>query len=386
MGVQNFLEEEVYEPTEGMPSRIPTLLANGLSQEQQPTSDPTAPKFGEPGFWKGKPNPRKGTPRARVTPIDEEYLLFLANFTGASAEALSMIRERSETNLNTDVGGLPTVKATENRMRKLKKLDAVFSVRHAGTGITSYSLSPNGFGYLRSSGYDLDHGDTLKDVALERLNHYKNIAQVAAMFAGGLFEDSLGIGPVPVENLIPEKRMRQAAAPIKAELKKARTAGLTGDFGPRREQELKDAIQAVRAGLPWSEMVMAYPAVLTLGLASTAGKKFKGAYEPDLAVILDANRTDARAKNLLVEIELSRKSEAAYHAIFKTLDEETKRPLAYSTAVFMVMSEAVANRMKKINREGKYNLIESGRLKILPITHRDGTPIQVATRVSHGGN
>jgi hypothetical protein len=370
----------------GLP--IATVLAPEQALPTITNTTVAAPKFGEPGFRKGAVNPRKGTPRARITSIDLTYLLFLANFTGASAEALSMIREGDETNLGTSSGGLPTIKATENRMRKLKKLGAVFSERHAGTGVTSYSLTADGFGYLRSAGFEIDHGDMLRDTSLERLNHYEKIAQVAAMFASpaGLFEDSLGIAPVPVWNLMPEKAMRQASAPVKAEMKALRVSGQPGDFGPRRELELKKLVQAANQGTPWSNVVRAFPVVLTLALAETAGKKFRGVYEPDLAVLLDDQRTGSRARNLLVEVELSRKSETAYHAIFETLAAEFKLPLVYSTAVYMVASEAVANRLIKVNREGNHGLIESGRLKIIYITHRDGTPVQVSKRISYGDN
>jgi hypothetical protein len=369
---------------------IPTAIA--LAPETAlPTMTATpeaAPKFGEPGFRKGANNPRKGTPRARVTAIDLTYLLFLATFTGASAEALSMIREGDETNLGTATGGLPTIKATENRMRKLKKLGAVFSVRHAGTGVTSYSLTADGFGYLRSAGFEIDHGDTLRDTSLERLNHYEKIAHVAAMFASpaGLFEDSLGIGPVPLWGLVSEKAMRQSSAPIKAELKQLREAGQSGDFGPRREVEVQKLITAFKQGKPWESAVRECPAVLTLGLAETAGRKFRGVYEPDLAVVPDAKRTGTRAHNLLVEVELSRKSETAYHAILTTIDAETKRQEVYSRAVYMVTSEAVANRLIKVDREGKFGLIASGRLAIVYITHRDGTPVQVTKRITYGDN
>lgn len=384
MAVMNFLDEDEFETIEQTPKTTHDLPSH--DDEGEPYyAEPTAPKFGEPGFGKGKSNPRKGTPRARVTAIDEHYMLFLLNLTGASAEALSMIRDRDETNLNTEVGGMPTVKAVENRMRKLKKLGMVFSERHRGTGVTSYSLTLDGIDHLTGAGYDTDHADTLIGATLERLNHYKQIAQVGAMFAAGLFEDSLGVGPVPIENLVSEKAMRRASAPIKAELKKLRDDGQPGDWEPRRKVMLQRAFQAADRSGDWKQFVRSNPALLTLPLSDAAGKKFKGVYEPDIAVILDDSRTGRRAENLLVEIELSRKSEAAYHAILQSINAETKTPLVYPRAVFMVVGELVANRLRKVNAEGRYGLIESGRIQILPITFRDGTPMPAPTRITVGG-
>lgn len=385
MAVHNFLEEEEFETTASLPTSVPNFMVDeddyGL-----PNAELVAPRFGEPGFHKGGKNPRRGTPRARATEIDDCYLAFLLSFTGATSEALSMIRERAASNLDTEVGGMPTVRAVENRMRKLKKLGLVFTVRSRATGITSYSLTADGISYLASLGYESEHGDTLEGKTLERLNHYKNIAQVAAMAIGGLFQDTLGVGPVALTDLISERQMRAASAPIKAELKKLRDEHKTGDFAPRREEELQRAYHEADKHGTWSEMVRGNPLLLTLPLAETAGKKFRGVYEPDLAMILDARRTNNRARNLLVEVELSRKSEAAYHAIFETIKSETERPFSYAGAAFMVVGDLVANRLRKVNLEGKYGLIESGRVKILPITHRDGTPLAVAGRIIVGGN
>lgn len=385
MAVQNFLETEDYETIPLAQSSVPDFLEDEF-EDVQAAVVTHAPKFGEPGFNKGGTNRRKGTPRARATEVDDHYLLFLLNFTGATSEALSMIRERSETNLETEVGGMPSIKAIENRMRKLRKLGLVFSVRNRATGLTSFSLTPEGVSYLKGMGYDTEHGDTLIDKTPERLNHYKNIAQVAAMFIAGLMQDSLGVGPVSLDDLISERQMRGASAPVKAELKKLRDEGKSGDFGPRREQELARAYAVAQKSGDWTELVRSNPLLFTLPLAESAGRKFRGAYEPDLAVVLDAARSNNRAKNMLVEVELSRKSETAYHAILQSLKEETARPFTYAGSVFMVMGDLVANRLKKVNREGEYGLIESGRLKILPIAHRDGTPLAAAGRITVGGN
>lgn len=376
MAVQNFLEEEEYE--------TPNLSAN-YNDSGAHTSEPEGPKFGEPGFNKGGPNRRKGTPRARATEVDDHYLLFLLSFTGATAEALSMIRERQETNMDTNAGGMPTIKATENRMRKLRKLGLVFSVTNRATGVTSYSLTPFGISHLADKGYEVEHGDTLEGKAPERVNHYKNIAQVAAMFIGGFFLDTLGIPPVRLDDLISERQMRGASAPFKAELKKLRDEKKPGDWAPRRLLELQRALKVASDQKSWPQMVRSNPMLLTLPLSDSAGKKFRGVYETDMAVILDDTRTGAAAKNWLVEVELSRKSEAAYHAIFKSLAKEFERPLTYSGAVFMVIGDLVANRLKKVNADGNYGLIESGKIKILPITHRDNTPLATAKRITIGG-
>lgn len=355
------------------------LPTNDIQEPTLPT-----PSFGEPGFRQGEPKPRKGTPRARITEEDAVFLRFLGMFPGADAEALSLLRNSKPTNLNPIPKGLLSVRGAEAILRKLHKLGAVERFRHAGTGITSYGLTRDGFGYARGYGHELEHGATLNGISLERLSHYRMIAQVAALFISpaGYFEDSLGVNAVSMDQLITEHAMRGAYEPVKLGLQNRKKEGKSSDFGTWRKAKLDAVITSVREGkLRTADMVEANPVLLTLGVPRVEGVKAKAIYQPDLAINLDQTRTGGRSNNLLVEVELTRKSFEAYDSILRTIKAETERPFVYSRAVYFTVGNSVENLLRKVDAAGDYGLFASGRLSVLPITHRDGTPVQLNRRV-----
>ncbi|MGO2188044.1 MAG: hypothetical protein ACTH4Y_07330 [Microbacterium gubbeenense] len=368
-------------------ANIPNFLEEEDYDEQPPAAEmteTTAPKFGEPGFGKGKSNPRKGTPRARITEADSSFLRFAGMFPCADAEAFSMLRNSQATNLNPVPGGLLSIRGAEAILRKLHRLEAIDRFRHAGTGITSYGLSRNGFGYARGYGHALEHGATMNGISLERLSHYRLIAHVAALFASpaGFFEDSLGVGPVSLDQVITEHAMRGAFDPVKQGLDQRRKEGKTSDFGAWRKTKLSQAIEAMKAGkLAPADLIEAHPVLLTLGMPKIEGVKGKAIYQPDLAINLDQSRTGAKSNSLLVEIELTRKSFEAYDAILRTIKAETDQPYVYSRAVYFTIGNSVGNLLRKVDAAGDYGLFASGRLTVLPITHRDGTPVQLSRRI-----
>lgn len=138
----------------------------------------------------------------------------------------------------------------------------------------------------------------------------------------------------------------------------------------------------MRAGkLAPADLIEAHPVLLTLGMPRVEGIKGKAVYQPDLAINLDQNRTAAKSSNLLVEIELTRKSFEAYDAILRTIKAETDRPYVYARAVYFTIGKSVENLLRKVDTAGDYGLFASGRLIVLPITHRDGTPVQLNRRV-----
>lgn len=355
---------------------IPT---NTLQEQQLP-----APTFGEPGFRQGEPKPRRGTPRARITEEDALFLRFLGMFPGADSEALSMLRNSKATNLNPTPKGLLSVRGAEAILRKLHKLGAVERFRHAGTGITSYGLTKDGFGYARGYGHELEHGATLNGISLERLTHYRMIAQVAALFSSpaGYFEDNLKINPLSIDSLITEHAMRGAYEPVKLGLQTRKKEGKSADFGTWRKVKLDAVISAIKEGkLRTTDMIDAHPVLLTIGMPKVEGIKTKAIYQPDLALNLDQKRTGGRSNNLLVEVELTRKSFESYDSILRTIKAETDRPFVYSRAVYFTIGNSVETLLRKVDTAGEYGLFSSGRLIVLPITHRDGTPVQLNRRV-----
>lgn len=340
-----------------------------------------------------KKTKRVGPFRGYVTEGNAHYLAFAGRFTGADAEAFSILMNR-QPNTFTAENRLPSIGGTEKRLRKLVKLDALARVRDAVARQSIYSLTPAGSSYAQEFGYDMRHTTSLDRKAKSRLRHYRLIAHVAAQLHSpeGVFKESLGIGPVPLRNIIPEQEM---IAPYKTIERLLRTqAGKTGtaDFGTWRREALKAVVTKVKEGkIGWQDMVEMQPALLTVGHPRREGSILKQVHQPDLAVVLDDERADARAKNLLVEVELSKKSWEDYNAIFATLKAELDRPYIYSRAVYFTVGNEIPNILKKVDAAGEYNLIRDGKLVILPIVDRYGVKLadkstEYNPRVVIGGN
>lgn len=335
----------------------------------------------------------RGAYRGRVTAGNAHYLSFVGKFTGADLEAFSVLRNR-EPNKFTDDEGLPSLGGTDKRLRKLVKLGALDRVRDPAVGKNIYGLSQAGSSYAEEFGYDMSHTASLHGKAKSRLRHYRLIAHVAAQFHSpeGFFKDTLGINPVPLDNLIPEQEMIAPYKKIEKQLRIQAGKDGTADFGKWRVEQLKAALQKVKADeLHWSDLVEAYPILLTVGHPQREGSKLKQVHQCDMAVILENERTDARSKNLLVEVELHKKSWEDYDRILATLKAELDKPYIYSRAVYFTVGNEVPNRLKKVDASGAYNLISDGKLVILPILDRDGVEVgtkstEYNSRVMIGGN
>lgn len=367
-------------------STIPNFLEEENYEDNQPEKTPA---FGEPGYRKGQPNPRKGTPRARITDLDARLLAFIGHFPGADTEALSMLNVAQPTGFGNASGSITSITTTERRLAKLKKLGAVDRHRQPTTGAQCYSLTSAGFSAARDYGYNMDHGRSLNGIAESRLTHYRMIALVAAQLASpaGFFRKSLGLEPVEIEQLISENAMRAAYEPVKAQLQAAKKEGKSADFGKWRVEKLASTLGTIKENrLAWSDLIEAFPVLLTLGQPQRDSTKAKPVHQPDLAVNLDGARADHWAKNLLVEIELSRKDWDEYERILATFAAELAKPFVYRKVVYFTIGTQVATQLKKIDEACGYNLISSGKLVILPLTHRDGSLVAQKKRITLGGN
>lgn len=324
---------------------------------------------------------------ARVTEGNARLLAFAGMFPGADSEAFSVLSNRQETKLSPG-GMLPTVKGTEKRLRKLEALGTLGKYKNPLTNQTHYSLTKQGFAAAWSFGYGLKHGATLNGASRERATHYQMIAHVAAQFASpeGFFRESLGIEPVALYDLISEHAMRGSFEPVKEKLKAWKKKGESGDFGRWREAAMIYAIQKMTdKKIHPSDLVESNPALLTIGQPQREGTKLKAVYQPDLAVMLDHDRTDARSKNLLVEVELSKKSWEEYNSILATIARELDHEVIYSRAVYFTVGTQVETLLRKVDRAGGYNLFSTGKLLVLPILHRDRSPVSFSKRITIGG-
>ncbi|PPF51983.1 hypothetical protein C5C20_01115 [Rathayibacter rathayi] len=280
---------------------------------------------------------------------------------------------------------MPSLRGTEKKIAKLSSLGVIGRHKNTATKRTVYSLTREGFISIYSFGYNMEDSASLHRVSQNRANHYQMIAHVAAQFISpmGFFRDSLGIEPVPIEHLFSEHQMRRAYEQTEAQLKARAAKGESGDFGRWRSAALNHLVKLVEARrIEWSDVVESMPSVLTIGMPEVEEDKTKPVHQPDLAVVLDADRTGPDAQNLLVEVELNKKSWAAYEKILQTYKDELDLSLVYSRVVYFTIGTQVETLLRKVDKKIKTGLFDSGRLVVLPITHRDGSPVRFEKRIS----
>lgn len=329
---------------------------------------------------------------AHITEGNARLVAFAGAFPAADAEAFSMLSNRQETRFAPG-GELTSIQGTKQRLAKIVRVGALKKTSNVATKVQHYGITDAGIGAAWSFGYALEKPDRIDNLSKSRLTHYQMIAHVAALFASprGYFRRSLGIEPVPLDDLISEKMMRNSFDAVKRNLKEELEADASadhrGDFGRWRDDIIQSAIQAVADGrLQWNEIVEARPALLTLGAPQRGDTKLKAVHQPDLAVVLDGDRTGPQGKNKLVEIEISKKSWEEYDAIFATVAAELEEGSIYDQALWFTHGTQIPSLLRRVNTLGSYGLIESGRIKILPLLHRDGTPFSFENRVKIGGN
>lgn len=323
-----------------------------------------------------------GTPRGRVTARNARLLAFIGMFPGADAETLSILNVTEPSHFSAG-GNLQAVESTKQYLRKLYNLKAVDKFRDASTGITSYGLTELGVAYAREFDYDLTHKASLDGISLERLKHYRMIAHVAAQFAspGEFFTESLGVEPVELEQLISEHEMRAAFTPVQRQLSENKKKGKSNDYGKLRIDLLRSALEDAQAGrIALSDLLQAQPVLYTIGFPRREASKLKYVHQPDLVINLDANR-ERKAQNILVEVELSKKSWNEYDSILATLKAELDKPYVYARAVYFTIGSGVETLLRKVDTAVDYGLFSSGKLTVLPICDRDGEPLQANNRV-----
>lgn len=340
------------------------------------------PKLNEPKTAEKPKSVRLGTPRGRVTASNARLLAFTGMFPGVDSQALSVLNMSQPSRISAG-GELMTVRGTEQYIRKLYNLDALEKFRDAVSGVTSYGLSKLGIAYANEFDYDLTHAASLDGISLERLKHYRMIAHVAAQFASpeGFFAESLGVEPVELEQLISEHEMRAAFTPVQRQLTENKKQGKSNDYGKLRIELLQRALRDVQEGrIEWSNLLEAHPVLYTIGYPRREGSKLKYVHQPDLVINLDQDRKQ-KAQNILVEIELNKKSWEAYDAILATLKSELDKPYVYARAVYFTIGSGVETLLRKVDAAGDYGLFSSGKLTVLPICDRNGDPLRPSNRV-----
>lgn len=356
---------------------LPTLIDTALPEATESSAAP-APKHRRKASTHGNAG-------ERITEKNAEMLAFAAAFPAADHEAFSVLSFRDHTHFAPG-GELPSVGGTDVRLAKLVRLGALQKFRNHSTKTTHFGITKHGVGAAWSFGYPMEHVDYMAGLSLKRLNHYRFIAHVAAQLISpeGFFRDSLGIEPVALSSLVSEKMMRATYSPVREMLKKKAGEEGIADFGRWRNAMLASADKAAGEGrIRWSDIVESKPALLTIGSPQREGSKLKAVHQPDIAVLRDSERASRTARNILVEVELSKKSWADYDAILATLKRELEHGFIYERAVYFTVGTQISSLLKRVDASG-HNLIRDGNLTILPILDRNGVPIKINNRVPLG--
>lgn len=358
------------------------------------------PKFGEKGYRKGLPNPRRGTPRARVTAGNAIYLAFGAQFPGADAEAYSMLTYTKPSPVSAG-GTLPTIRGTELRLEKLRNLGVMESYRRDGSKVVHWGVTDKGvaaareFGYLQNENAPTRTG--IRGISYERLNHFRFIAHVAAQFVSpeGFFAGtnekyaagkSVRVTPMRLDDLLSEGEIRRDQKPVADMLAAAKKANKgDGDFGAWRKNTIDQALVEVRNGeLSMGDLVQRYPAIRTLGQPQSfdPNQQVISTHWPDLVVDRERFRRGNEGPSLGIEIELHVKSWTGYEQFLRTLVNEWANPAGYyERFIYFTLNDQVETLMRKVDAKYGFNLFGSGRLSVVRLFDRDGDLINLKRRI-----
>lgn len=309
--------------------------------------------------------------RQTITEKDALYLGFLGKFPGADAEALSYLRKTEQNPFGNPAGHLTKPSGVTKRMQKLTSLKAATRYRNPITGKVHYGITELGHEAAIYWGYDFPVVRGLDGLALSRLEHYRKIALVAAQFMSpaAIYQDSLGVAPVEMRQLVSENEMRNAYEATRTYLRKERDSGRgSDDFASYRRtltRNLLEGSQDVRT------MTAEHPCLYTVATEDNPSSKMKPIHQPDLAINLDlTERQTDKATNILVEVELSQKSPEEYGKILRTLKHDIRKGSVYGRVIYFVGTRAIENALRSADAREQTNFIDSGRMSIVRITGR----------------
>ncbi|KAB1652106.1 hypothetical protein F8O01_17295 [Pseudoclavibacter chungangensis] len=353
------------------------LLDESPEEIQTPLAQPTPVNVAA----KTMPTKRR---QPEISPGNLELMAFLAKFPGATLEAMSMLQVR-QANPFHKAGTLRAIGGVEATLKKLRRMGILTWHRDPAAQENYYSITSEGLEILGSTGYDTAPIATLQGVAKTRAAHFSAIAQVAAQLysPAGFFKNLLGIAPLSLDALVSEKEMRSAFEPVKSALREAKKKGQPSEFGPLRTATMEARFEQVAQGqMALGDVLEAEPMLWTLGFKPYENSILKPIHQPDLAARIPSNGDEIRSANLLIEVELSKKSWQEYESILATLAAELREGLTYGRAIYFTIGTQIPTLLKKVDAAGNHGLISSGKLLILPLKHRDGTPYAENRRIN----
>ena len=128
---------------------------------------------------------------------------------------------------------------------------------------------------------------------------------------------------------------------------------------------------------------MSSPSLLTVGHPKTHDERLKDCHQPDIAVV-PAGRTTPRSENILVEVELSRKSWQEYTEILATFAEEFNNPFVYNRGIYFTTIPQLNKILRAVDQQNGFGLFDKGQLLVLPLVDRDGKKIDPKAKIYIG--
>lgn len=322
--------------------------------------------------------------KARITDRDVEYLEFLGNFPAATAEILSIVYTRRATRFN-EADTITSLDTIYKRLDKMKKLGVVEFYRNPISGEKHYSITKYGLQMMGVLGYDTTGMSRLDGLSLERLNHTTQIARAAAtLISPKKFYSDVDFPQLKVNELVSEQKMRADFAPIKQSLQVKNRIDGDGNYGDWRHNELKKQLSDIKNNrLTWDSFIVSSPSLLTVGHPKTHDERLKDCHQPDIAVV-PAGRTTPRSENILVEVELSRKSWQEYTEILATFAEEFNNPFVYNRGIYFTTIPQLNKILRAVDQQNGFGLFDKGQLLVLPLVDRDGKKIDPRARIYIG--
>lgn len=322
--------------------------------------------------------------KARITDRDVEYLEFLGNFPAATAEILSILFTRRATRFN-EADTITSLDTIYKRLDKMKKLGVVEFYRNPISGEKHYSITKYGLQMMGVLGYDTTGMSRLDGLSLERLNHTTQIARAAAtLISPKKFYSDVDFPQLKVNELVSEQKMRADFAPIKQSLQVKNRIDGDGNYGDWRHNELKKQLSDIKNNrLTWDSFIVSSPSLLTVGHPKTHDERLKDCHQPDIAVV-PAGRTTPRSENILVEVELSRKSWQEYTEILATFAEEFNNPFVYNRGIYFTTIPQLNKILRAVDQQNGFGLFDKGQLLVLPLVDRDGKKIDPKAKIYIG--
>ena len=264
-------------------------------------------------------------------------------------------------------------------------LGVVEFYRNPISGEKHYSITKYGLQMMGVLGYDTTGMSRLDGLSLERLNHTTQIARAAAtLISPKKFYSDVDFPQLKVNELVSEQKMRADFAPIKQSLQVKNRIDGDGNYGDWRHNELKKQLSDIKNNrLTWDSFIVSSPSLLTVGHPKNHDERLKDCHQPDIAVV-PAGRTTPRSENILVEVELSRKSWQEYTEILATFAEEFNNPFVYNRGIYFTTIPQLNKILRAVDQQNGFGLFDKGQLLVLPLVDRDGKKIDPKAKIYIG--